>query len=234
MYGKMRLQRESTGFPSMSEELDVLIQRKETEFSVFCKRMEQLKNDFIREMTDFAPEWYKKIAQYYVSNYSQVILNMRTEKIAKMKTQINELIRNSEKIVKGELENPELWWHKKPFLPASIEQYLQVGDKKPEIIDNAVRRVLGCLGLILEAYNYNVTTKSNTGSFEEFWFDRPHGPDSDPVPYYPHLLKWSEQMEETIQEYNAQYINALPLFTEIENLKDEKKQRQALNLWDSI
>jgi len=218
----------------MGEDIDVQIERKETELSPFLKCMEELKAEFIKETISFTSEWYKKTTKQYVTKYPEVTLDMKEEKIAKMKAQVNELIRDTEKIARGELEKPALWWHQRPRLHDSIAQYLQIADKHPEILDQAVRHVLGRLGLILETYKFNVTASGNSGSFQEFWFDNPPGDDLTSNPYYPHLLKWSEKMQDTIRNYNTQYISAMVLFAEIHKLKEEKKRRQAIDRWDSI
>jgi hypothetical protein len=217
----------------MSEEIDSLIQKKEIELSPLRSRMEEFKVEFIKETIVFATEWYTKTAKEYVTKYPQVTLNMSEEKIAKMKAKINELTRNNEKIV-NELDKPALWWHQKPNLHDSINQYKQLVDKYPEILDHAVRHVLGRLGSILEEFRYQVTVSGNVGSYQEFWFDQTHGTDSIPVPYYPHILKWSEKMQEAIQKYDIQFTKAITLYNEIQNLKDEKKKQQALSRWDSI
>ena len=131
----------------MSEDIDVQIERKENALSPLCKRMEEFKSEFIEETVSFASEWYKKTAKEYVSKYPEVTLGMKEEKIAQMKAQVNQLTLDTEKIVRGELEKPALWWHQRPRLHDSIEQYLQVGDKYPEILDRAVRHVSGAFGL---------------------------------------------------------------------------------------
>ncbi len=218
----------------MSEDIDVLIVRKETELSLFCKRMEELKLEFLGETVSFASEWYKKTTKEYVSKYPEVTLGMKEEKITQMKAQVNKLILDAEKIVSKELEKPGLWWHQKPRLHDSSAQYLQVADKYPEILDRAVRLVLGRLGLILEEYKFNVTASGKTVSYGEFWFDHPSGNESTSNPYYPHLLKWSEKMQETIRNYNEQYTTAIVLFEEIQKLKEQKKRQQAMNRWESI
>ena len=69
-------------FPSMSEDIDVLIERKETELSPFRQRMEELKGEFIKETISFASEWYKKTTKEYVAKYPEVTLGMKEEKIA--------------------------------------------------------------------------------------------------------------------------------------------------------
>ena len=192
----------------MNEDVDVLIERKENELAPLRQRMEELKNQFITQTISFASDWYRKTTNEYVTKYHQVILNMKEEKIANMKAEVYKLVRDSEKIVRGELENPALWWHQRPSVRDSIEQYLQVGDKHPEILDRAIRHVLGRLGLILEEYRYNVTTSGNTGSYLEFWFEKPQGNNSVVIPYYPHLLKWSGEMQDTIHKYNELYTES--------------------------
>ena len=194
--------------------------------------MEEYKMEFIKETVDFASKWFKETAKEYVTKYPEVILSMNEEKIAKMKTKINELTEASEKIVKGKLDNPELWWHQKPSLHVSIDQYTQIADKYPEILDRATRRALGYLGVILEAFRFHVTASSNTGSYDEFWFELQ--PDlNQTIPYYPHLLKWSIEMQETIMEYNTHFKIAITLFKEVQKLIEQKKKQQAISRWES-
>ena len=226
--------RDRQGFPKMSEDIDGQIKRKETELSFICQCMEELKNEFIKETVSFASEWYKKTTKEYVVKYSEISLGVKEEQIAKMNAQVNELVHDTEKIVKSELDVVVLWWHQRPSLRDSINQYLQVADKYPIILVGAFRHVLGRLGLILEEYKFNVFASGNTGSYAEFWFDKPRGDGFTSVPYYPHLFKWSGEMQGTIQKYHSQYLKAIALYTEIQKLKDEKKQHQAMNRWDSI
>jgi len=217
----------------LSEDMDILIQREEAKLLPFCTRMEEIKTEFIIETVDFASEWFKRTANEYVTKYPEVTLTMSEEKLANMKTKVNELIRNSEKIVKSELENPDLWWHQKPHLHDSIEQYTQVADKYPEILDRAVRHALGNLGTVLEEFRFHVIASGNTGSYQEFWFEHPQDSDKT-IPIYPHLLKWTEEMQDTIRKYNAQFVQAMKLYDEIQKLKEQKKRLQAMARWESI
>ena len=217
----------------MSEEIDILIQRKENELLPLRSRMEELKIEFIKETMVFASEWYKKTAKEYITKYPEVTLNMSEEKISEMKAKVNELVGNTEKIVKGELDNPALWWHKEPHLNASIEQYTQIADKYPEILDRAVRHALGRLGIILEEFRFHVNASGNTGSYQEFWFEHPLG-NEQTITYYPHLLKWTKEMQDTTRKYNTQYTHAITLYNEIQELKEQKKKKQALTRWDTI
>ena len=218
----------------MSEDIDVLIERKETELFLSSHSHGGFQRGIHQETVSFASEWYKKTTKEYDTKYPEVVLSLKEEKIASMKAQVNDLIHDSERIVKGELENSALWWLQRPRLHDSIKQYLQTDDKYPEILDQAVRHVLGRLGLILEEYKYNVSASGNTGSYGEFWFDHPSGAESTAKSSYPHMMKWSEKMQSTIRNYNDQYTTAMAIFGEIQKLKEEKKKQQAINRWDSI
>ena len=134
----------------------------------------------------------------------------------------------------AELEQPELWWHLRPRLHDSIDQYLQVGDKPPEILDRSVRHVLGRLGLIFEDYKFNVSARGISVSYKEFWFEHPSGDESVSVPLYPHLLAWSQKMQDSIRNYNMEYVEANAIFVEVQKLKQEKKRQQAMSRWEDI
>jgi predicted DNA binding CopG/RHH family protein len=217
----------------MSEEIDILMERKEAELLPLRLHMEELKIEFIKQTVDFTVEWFRKTAKEYITKYPEITLKMSEEKIASMKAKVNQLVKNTEKIVRGELDNSALWWHQKPRLHDSINQYKQVADKYPEALDHAVRHVLGHLGRVLEESGFNVTTSSNTGAYKEFWFENPIG-GKQTVPCYPHLLSWTKEMQDTIKEYDAQFTKAIMLFEEIQQLKEEKKRQEALTRWDSI
>jgi hypothetical protein len=225
---------ERLGVPRLSGDIDVQIEKKEAELSVFLRCMEELKGEFINETIHFASEWYKKTAKEYVTKYPEVTLTLKEPQITRMKIQVNELISDTEKIVQAEFGNSALWWHQKLRLHESMDLYLQVADRYPEILDRAVRHVLGRLGLILEEYRFNVSPNSVIGSYKEFWFEKTGGEGSISVPSYPHLLKWSLEMQQTIQKYNAQYEKAMILYGEIQKFKEEKKKQEALDRWDSI
>ena len=125
------------------------------------------------------------------------------------------------------MDNPVFWWHLKPRLHESIDRYMQVADRYPEMLDRGVRRALGFLGVILEEFRFSCYRQRQrrhvsgvlvcTGSRQ---------PSS--VPCYPHLLKWTEPMQDTIRDYDAVYVKALALFWRFKQLKEEKKRQDAL------
>ena len=75
----------------MSEDLDNLIEDKETQLIPLRSNMEELKQEFLTQTIKFAAEWYKKTAKQYITKYPEITLHMSEEKIAKMKAEINSL-----------------------------------------------------------------------------------------------------------------------------------------------
>lgn len=213
-------------------DIDFLIRKNENALSAYYSQMETLRLEFIKQVTTFAADWYMETAKAYITKYPEITLGMKEENILKMKRKISEFAQNTGDIVEKELSNPNLWWHQTPNINDSIDKYVQVADKYPSVLDRAVRHITGRLGCILEEFKFNVTTNPNNGLYPEFWFDSQ--PNAEPEPFYPHLLKWSFDMEYTIQKYNTQFIAALLLFKETQYLRDQKKKQLASARWDSL
>jgi hypothetical protein len=156
---------------------------------------------------------------------------MGNEQILRMKTQIRNLISNTENTVKQILEKPNLWWHLSPSAQSALNLYLQADTKYPIILDQAVRQILGRLGEILQEFKFHVSVRENYGSYHEYWYVvSPAGI----VTCYPHLLQWTNAMQETISDYNDEYVRARAIFKEIELIKEQRKREEALSKWDSF
>lgn len=224
----------------MSENIDALIQAKEKELLPLRSRMEELRLQFINETSKFAAEWFVETSKKYVAKQPATTLSLSKEKLAQMKIKVSGLVQNADIIVKKSLSDPKVWWHLTPLKHISNSLYDQlgndaVGNKFPAIVDKAVRRALGELGTVLENFGYRVTTKGAIdGYYPEYWFEYYDGIDSPPRPFFPHLLEWSEDMQYTIQRYSGQFKKAIVIYNEAEKLNEEKRKRQALDMWDSV
>ena len=225
--------------PTPDGDLDVLIQKKERELRPLRWRMEQLQIQFINQFTQFAIGWYQKTAKEYVTKYPETTLNLSRESIGNMKAKVNNLQNAANEIVKNALSNPNVWWHLEPQLHDSFSQYEQlgndrIGNKFPEKVDKPIRQALGELGTVLEQFGFNVSTKpAMRASYPEFWFYYPQGEGKPSKPFFPHLLDWSREMQQTLEGYNGFFKKGIELFNEIQRLKEERKKQQALDLWDS-
>ena len=222
----------------MIENIDVSIGKKEVELQPLLLHMERCKLQFINDTTQFARAWFVKEALEYAMKKPEITLQLDKEQLAKMKEQVNNLANNADKIVTNSLLDPELWWHRTPHVNADAAAYEQlgndtVGNKFPEVLDKAVRRALGELGTILEQFGYGVTTSALNVSYAEFWFER-NQETGGIHPFFPHLLEWSQEMQNTVMKYDVVYKKGLAVFKEIMLLKDEKKRQEAAALWNSI
>lgn len=220
--------------PTRDSDFDLLIKRKTNELEPLVRRMEELRVIFLSEVIKFSKKWYEETARLYVASHSEITICMSKEKLASMKSSVNNLISNAEKLVTSIMSDPQVWWHMAPVKNSQFSMYEQFDDRFPAIVDRAVRRALGELGGILEQFGYGVTLGGpNKWSYPEFWFEKTENTVAPAQPFFPHLLAWSEQMQETIRRYSEVYREALALVNEIEKLKEENKKRQASILWDT-
>jgi hypothetical protein len=220
------------------KELDDQIQVKERELRPLRWHMEEYRLKFLRCLEVFAAKWFDETARFCVTKYPEVTFSLPHEEIATMKAKVMQLQHDVDRIVKAAFSDPAIWWHQAPSVSDSFDQYEQlgnneVGNRFPRKIDDPVRVVLGVLGVILQEFGFNVTSKPVKAAYPEFWFT-PRMTEVDEVkPYFPHLLVWSEDMQYALQKYNTQFKQAIVLFIEIQKLKEEKKRQQACSLWDS-
>jgi predicted DNA binding CopG/RHH family protein len=218
----------------MSEDLDLSIQKKEAELKPLRQRMEELRAQFINDTARFAAEWFEETAQLYATKKAEVTISMGKERLADMKQKVNGLARNADKLISNALSGPSIWWHQEPRIEDSLYQYEQVSTRFPELLDKPIRRVLGELGVILEHYGYGVTVGvAAKEPYLEYWYERIADPTIPPHPYFPHLLVWSDEMQRTLMRYDGLFKQAFRLFIEIQKLKEEKKRRQASDMWKS-
>ena len=198
--------------------------------------MDNLSQRFIDDTTRFAAAWFESKTFEYATKKPEITMKLGKEWLAQMKVQVTALSRNAGHIVSNALSDPAAWWHRNPHVNEPVGAYEQlgndkVGNKFPEVLDKPVRRALGELGNILGQFGYGVTTGNQASAYPEFWFERD---ETGAIrPFFPHLLVWSKEMQDTIIEYDGVYKRAIMLFDEITKLKEEKKRQEAAALWDS-
>jgi hypothetical protein len=221
----------------MSEKLEDLLATKESELFSLCSIMQKIKLQFINDISEFAAKWYEETAKQYIKKYSEVSLNLSTNSFGDLKKKVKRLVAESKAISEKVFAQPNIWWHEKPELHSAVSLYDQLGDqqvgnKYPEVIDRPIRIVLGELGIILEEFGFSVRTGVTYGPHnEEYWFEKTE--EKTTSPYFPHMLEWSKQMQETLNEYNQLYKQAMLVLQSIQKIKDEIKKRKIIDLWDS-
>jgi len=199
--------------------------------------MQTVHQQFIKVTGDFFAIWYNLTARQYVIEGSQNTLSLGKEKLTQLKIKLKDLVGNSEKCANDFLSSNSLWWHLSPNNEKiSASAYAQYGSKVPEIINQPIRKGLGILGVLLEEYGYNVTTKG--GNYEDeisVWNSKNVGPYSNnPVPFYPDSLDWSAEMKDLMKKYNEIYKQAREANSNIKRLQQLKLAKLATNLWESV
>ena len=221
----------------MSEKLEEPLATKESELLSLRSEMQKIKLQFVNDTSQFAAKWYEDTARQYITKYSDVSLKLSTQRFGDLKAKVRRAVADSKEISERALSQPGIWWHEKPELHTAVTQYdhlgnQQVGDKYSEVIDRAVRVTLGELGIILEEFGFNVrTTVTHGAHHQEYWFQRSE--EKTTSPYFPHMVEWSKPMQETLQEYNQLYKQALLKLQEIQMIKDEIERIKIIDLWDS-
>jgi len=218
----------------MAANYDALINEKQAQLESLKSMLEEIKQQFIKDSVIFIREWYKITTENYVKTAPDITISLGKEKLKQMKEKVAILIQNAESIANEFLSNPDLWWHLKEI---SEHRYSYYGNRAPDDLDKALRLSLGKLGVILEEFGYNVTTKSTYRDQDNVWVEwdssgQYHPPNGRP--YYPYGMDWSDMMRITIGKYNEVFVQAMKIREEIRSLQGEKKRQQAQNLWDSI
>jgi hypothetical protein len=225
---------DKTIFRYTNADLERLVHEKGAQLEPLLARMEEQRDRFVNETITFAAKWYEDMAKQYVTKKSDVTLNLSREKLVKMKVAVSELLKNADKTVTTALSDSEIWWHLNPRAYESVSQYERVGERFPIVLDTPIRRALGELGVILEHFGYGVVANgSYKGRYMEFWYDYLSGPGSTTSPYFPHMLMWSEEMQNALKRYDELYKQAIVIFNEMKRFQAEKTKRQASELWDS-
>ena len=222
----------------MAESIDTATINEQKELQSRKLEMEEVRQQFIKASAIFIAQWFNVTAKQYVCTDSQNTLELGRDRLSSMKFKLKNLTENAEKIVNEHLADQSLWWHLSfKGEDASASSYLQYGNKCPAIIDKPIRKALGKLGVILEEYGYDVTTKTGGPARDDIsvWNNKNESPyPINPVPYYPNSVDWSMDMKNIMRKYNEIYKQAYDTYSSIKHLQQSKLNKQAADLWDSV
>jgi hypothetical protein len=110
---------------STDPSFDLLIRKENDQLQPLLRRMDELRLLFVKQTVDFAKIWYEETARSYVANHSEITFSLGKEKIAQLKTSVNNLVNNAEDTVTSSLSSSEVWWHIAPFKNSRLNMYEQ-------------------------------------------------------------------------------------------------------------
>lgn len=214
----------------MSENYDKEISQKESELEILKSQMETIRLQFARDSASFIENFYKATTDFYITGKADVTLNLGKEKLVKMKEKIINLIKNAEQITADSLSSEEFWWHLRESEKFdTISAYLYSDNNPPKILDEAIRLIMGKIGVIFKEYGYFRP--------EELWLE--YSTTNNQLPLnaklrFPYSIIWSAEMKNTINKYNRVYEKARNLRNEINELILKRNINKAKELWDSL
>lgn len=222
----------------MAESFDTAITNRQKELESQKLEMETIRQMFIEASAIFLAHWFNITAKRYVCTDSQNTIRLGRDSLSSMKFELKNLTDNAKRIINEVLSDQSLWWHLDPKgADGNASPYLLCGNKCPEIIDKPIRKALGKLGVILEEYGYDVTTRTGGSTRDNLsvWNNKNVSPyPVNPVPYYPDSVDWSREMKDLMRRYNEIFKQAYDAYSSIKRLQQSKLDKQATELWDSV
>ncbi|MDP4194847.1 MAG: hypothetical protein Q8940_07350 [Bacteroidota bacterium] len=206
-----------------SSDFDLQISQFQQELGSLHLEMENTTQQFLGASKPFIINWFRDIAASNVKLQPEITKNLGVEKLTAMKKELEDLCNQIEELVNKYLNIDEIWAHRKNFkqnINETIIAYAIYGNKMPEIIDNALRSLLGCIGKILEKYGYY-----KKGA----WFKPPSS-----NYYYNFKLDWSQNMKSAITKYSKQNQTNIESSNKLERVKRNKEEFEAKDMWDKI
>ena len=219
-----------------TENIEATITNKQKELELRKLELEESKQQFIKASAVFVAQWYNETAKRYVCTDPQNTLRLGRNELSHMKIKLKDLSDNAVGIANEFLSERSLWWHLAPKDEDNHSfSYEKYGNKCPDIIDKPIRKVLGKLGVLLEEYGYDVTTKgAGSSDIVSVWNNKNVSPyPINPVPYYPDSFDWSKDMQNMMRRYNEIYKQACDTYSDIKRLQQSKLAKQAADLWNS-
>jgi len=219
----------------MTNNYDDQIKSKNEELNIIIDKMDNIKQEYIKETEKWLKQWYQEKVNILVKRKSEITLDLEKDQLKEMKSSVNELINKTPQIIYKYLEEDNLWWHTADEDQKSSNEWMAYSSKEFKSIDNELHKAAGELAYILEKYGY-LNTKPESNFDSDYWRKRDsYGYDMlEKTPYYPTRLEKSEQMKKLTEKYYIELQNAEKKMRDIRSIEKEKDQKSASELWDSI
>lgn len=205
----------------MTHNFDKEIQIAQRRLDAATNRMKQIRKEFFSASIKYFRHWYEQLTKDKVTSEAELTRELGINKISELKSEVNALKQNTEKIVSEYLNHESLWWRQNdPVQPSFLED-----------VDNALRLIAGKLGIILENYGY-ITANPEDPSFWREWDKLGLNRPPDARPYYPHYLDLPAGMKNMTEEYEELIREKADYTHQVKKLKDSKAKSEAEAIWD--
>ncbi|UCG50816.1 MAG: hypothetical protein JSW58_11480 [Candidatus Latescibacterota bacterium] len=173
------------------------------------REMESVSRAFMSETEKFVRSWFWRCAEYYVARYYERTKDLGPTKLADMKGMIQQIDANTQALVARLVGQCKFWTHR-----VRGEQWSNIDFSKgmPKDVADAINSVTGEIKPILRRFGYLPTSDKLDSDC----------PDPNALP---------ESLMTFIDRYRALVRKGLFLRTEIRAAEEDRKKREALEIW---
>jgi len=184
---------------------------------------------FLDEIEICINDFYKKKIREYVKKYPDITMDLGHDGLANLKSECSELLDEIPGIIETELGKDRLWSHKwslktlkkEPRAGYGYKTHYPIYDEDTHIKD-ALRHVLGYVGVLLTKYDY---LKEGLSNFVIA---------ADGKMIYNHDINYSEGIKNSLKIYFEMDSRLFDLLSGIKSTEKKKTEAEAEDLWDSI
>jgi hypothetical protein len=207
-----------------TSQYDSQIQDAQSDIKKMQGSMDTVRLAFVESTTRYISEWTEKSIERAVTSKPETTKSIGMERLKDLKSALKKLLSEIPSLVPQHIKQDSLWPHRTE-LPADIYKkslpIFELKRKTSEELREGVRDLLGYAGQLLVEYGYEESGKDGS------WEERAGKP-----PRYKYGFSWSNEMSTNLKEYVELLESYVDTHIKVINLKREKAEAEAKNLWD--
>ena len=196
---------------------DKKIRKLRSKENKLMRKMENLRQEFIKSTERFISNWYSKYVENVAKSYPEVTKSIDLDGVKSIKSELLELIKEVQVIVEQELSRKELWSHFYRETEMALEDFIYTV-KRPRILDDVMRSLLSGAVPLLTKHGYEKATHELDTILRN-----PLRRDD--------RLDWSSAMDATVRTYSELHKQLSDITFKIQNTEREKLLAEAEDLW---
>ena len=196
---------------------DKKIRKLRSKENKLMRKMENLRQEFIKSTERFISNWYSKYVENVAKSYPEVTKSIDLDGVKSIKSELLELIKEVQVIVEQELSRKELWSHFYQETQIALEDFIY-NVKRPRILDDVIRSLLSGAVPLLAKHGYEKAAHEL-----DTILGNPLRRDD--------RLDWSSTMDAAVVSYSDLYKQLSDITFKIQNTEREKVLAEAEELW---
>jgi hypothetical protein len=196
---------------------DKKVRRLRSKENKLTTKMESRRQEFITATERFILSWYSKYVENVVKSYPEVTKSIDLNGVKSIKSELLDLIKAVQGVVKQELSRKELWSHFYRETEMALEDFIY-NVKRPRILDDVIRSLLSGAVPLLAKHGYEKAAHEL-----DTILGNPLRRDD--------RLDWSSTMDATVESYSNLHKQMSDITFKIQNTERERILAEAEDLW---